>query len=65
MLTVRYVLRIRTSVLGDGGAVVVVESMLELVVVVTDVVVAGHEYSGHGHPSGQPSWHGHCIISSL
>ena len=64
-MTVLYVFKMRSSVLGKTGAVVVVESMVELEVVTTDVVVAGHEYSGHGHPSGQPSWQGHCIISSL
>ena len=44
------------SVFGFGEVVVVVEAV---VVVKAVVVVVGQVYSGHGHPSGQPAWHGH------
>ena len=48
-----YVLRMRTSVLG-AAAVVVVVMVVVVVDVVDGTVVAGHTYSGHGQPSGQP-----------
>ena len=42
------------SVFGFGEVVV------EVAVVETKaVVVVGQVYSGHGHPFGQPDWHGH------
>ena len=48
------VLRTRMSVFGFGEVTVEVA-----VVVVKAVVVVGQVYPGHGHPFGQPDWHGH------
>ena len=51
---------LRTRIQEFDSAVVVVVVVVVLVVggvvvVVTKVVVAGHWYSGQGHPVGQPS----------
>ena len=49
-LSLLIVLRSRISVFGFGEVVVVVIAV---------VVVVEQVYSGHGHPLGQPTWHGH------
>ena len=49
-----YVLRMRTEV-RDGAGVVVVVEVIGVVVVVNNVVVSGHSYSGQGHPFGHSS----------
>ena len=50
----------RTEDLGKAAVVVVVIEEV-VVVVVNGVVVSGHSYSGHGHPLGHPSPHGHFV----
>lgn len=55
------VLRTNISVFCFGEVVVVLVAVVVVVVVVVVavVVVVGQVYSGQGHPSGQPDWHGH------
>ena len=54
--TLLYVLKTRTSVLGEAVVVVIVLVVL--------VVKVGQTYSSHGQPFGQPDWHGHCRMLS-
>ena len=57
-LSLLAVLRTKISVFGFGELVVEVVGEVA-VVVVKAVVVVGQVYPGHGHPFGQPDWHGH------
>ena len=62
------VLRTNISVFCFGEVVVVVlvaVVVVVVVVVVAVVVVVGQVYSGQGHPSGQPDWHGHRLKFSF
>ena len=45
------------SVFGFGEVVVEGRAVV--------VVVTGQVYSGHGHPFGQPDWHGHWFKLSF